>query len=78
MAKYVTVEVRLNNDVDVYSDNEHQSLIGAVKGLGEVLDARVVGVSEGPDPEKPGDAAAPDDVATHYDAGTGEVVSTEG
>lgn len=77
MAKYLTIEVRIDPALDIYDSATHQSMVEAIEARSDVLSARVVGVSEGPDPEEPGDAAAPDDVATHYDAGTGEVVPTE-
>ena len=77
MAKYFTIELRLDDAVDIYDNATHTGLLDAVKTLEAVLDARVVGVGEGPDPESEGDAAAPDDVATHHDPETGTIVPTE-
>lgn len=61
--KFITVEVKVDNDVDVYSDTHQQGLVDGVKTMESVLDARVVGVSEGPDPE-PAPAADADNPAT--------------
>lgn len=51
MAKYLTIECRFADDVDPYSESVQTGMVNAVKTIEQVLDARVVGIGEGPDPE---------------------------
>lgn len=75
MAKYLTIEMRLPNDVDVYDDATQQGLLDAVNTFEAVLEARVVGVGEGPDPKD--EVVQPDNVATRHDPDGGEPIPVE-
>lgn len=50
MAKYLTIEMRFADDVDVYSDVVQDGMIQATMTTEGVLSARIVGIGEGPDP----------------------------
>lgn len=48
--KFITVEIKVDNGVDIYDAVHQQGLVDGIKTFESVLDARIVGVSEGPDP----------------------------
>jgi hypothetical protein len=69
MAKYLTIEIRFDDDFDVYDDGNQQDVINSITEYGEVKAARVVGTGEGPDPE---DATANPEQNVPADPGNAE------
>lgn len=56
MAKYLTIELKLPHDTDVYNDKTQADLVKAVETFESVTSARVVGVGEGAEADDRADA----------------------
>lgn len=72
MPKYLTIEMKFADDVDVYSESVQDGMVQATMTTEGVLEARVVGVGEGPDPE-PAPPANADQIEADNADGEGQM-----